>query len=470
MSGLDEDVRRLGLSRIPKAACTARSSRRRADEHLLRAAAAGLAPLHRLRARVELWHFYGARRRVAHVLDDAHTLVTRLGPEAPPGVVPPACGRRRGGRRRAGAGAAARWRRRSTLPGRCGGARAVRACRAAAACRRAGADAIFPRPRLRALPLFLLAPCRAASRRRRRRRPRRRRRHRAAAPAKLDKPPKLLRFVEATPPAALAERGQVDVVLTIDVDEAARSPTSTVAKSARRRLRRGGASRRRASSCSRPARPAASRCRCASPTAIASSTRRRRRRPAAAAPQRARRPRRRCRSTASCCAKGERLPLPGVSVSSTAARARSPTTTAASTSTLPAGEHTVHAARPDVASAADVKLTLTAGKRARGHLVRRAAASATPRRARRSASCRRPSSRRSPATRSSTSPARRATRSRRCRTCPAWRARRSAAALLVVWGSAPQRHAHLRRRRLHPDAVSLRRPALDGEQRDGRRR
>ena len=29
--------------------------------------------------------------------------------------------------------------------------------------------------------------------------------------------------------------------------------------------------------------------------------------------------------------------------------------------------------------------------------------------------------------------------------------------LLVVWGSAPQRHAHLRRRRLHPDAVPLRR-------------
>ncbi|HWE30287.1 MAG TPA: TonB family protein [Polyangia bacterium] len=41
----------------------------------------------------------------------------------------------------------------------------------------------------------------------------------AAAPAQLDKPPKLLRFVEAEPPAALAERRQVDVVLGIDVDE-----------------------------------------------------------------------------------------------------------------------------------------------------------------------------------------------------------------------------------------------------------
>ena len=34
-------------------------------------------------------------------------------------------------------------------------------------------------------------------------------------------------------------------------------------------------------------------------------------------------------------------------------------------------------------------------------------------------------------------------------------------------GLGAARHAHLRRRRLHPDALSLRRPALDGEQRDG---
>jgi TonB family protein len=36
---------------------------------------------------------------------------------------------------------------------------------------------------------------------------------------KLDKPPKLLRFVEAEPPAALAERREVSVILTIDIDE-----------------------------------------------------------------------------------------------------------------------------------------------------------------------------------------------------------------------------------------------------------
>ena len=40
----------------------------------------------------------------------------------------------------------------------------------------------------------------------------------APAVAKLDTPPKLLRFVEAEPPAALAERKQVDVILTIDID------------------------------------------------------------------------------------------------------------------------------------------------------------------------------------------------------------------------------------------------------------
>ena len=38
-------------------------------------------------------------------------------------------------------------------------------------------------------------------------------------PGKLDKPPRLLRFVEAEPPAALAERREVSVILTIDVDE-----------------------------------------------------------------------------------------------------------------------------------------------------------------------------------------------------------------------------------------------------------
>ena len=50
-------------------------------------------------------------------------------------------------------------------------------------------------------------------------------------PAKLDKPPKLLRFVEAEPPAALAERREVSVILTIDVDESGKVVKVDVAQS-----------------------------------------------------------------------------------------------------------------------------------------------------------------------------------------------------------------------------------------------
>ena len=52
------------------------------------------------------------------------------------------------------------------------------------------------------------------------------------APApKLDKPPKLLRFVEAEPPAALAERHEVAVILTIDIDESGKVVRVDVARS-----------------------------------------------------------------------------------------------------------------------------------------------------------------------------------------------------------------------------------------------
>ncbi|HWE30025.1 MAG TPA: TonB family protein, partial [Polyangia bacterium] len=51
------------------------------------------------------------------------------------------------------------------------------------------------------------------------------------APATLEKPPTLLEFVPATPPAELAGRGRVDVVLTIDVDEAGKVTDVAVAKS-----------------------------------------------------------------------------------------------------------------------------------------------------------------------------------------------------------------------------------------------
>jgi TonB family protein len=51
-------------------------------------------------------------------------------------------------------------------------------------------------------------------------------------PATLEQPPKLLQFVPATPPAELAGRGRVDVVLTIDIDDAGKVLSVAVAKSA----------------------------------------------------------------------------------------------------------------------------------------------------------------------------------------------------------------------------------------------
>lgn len=54
----------------------------------------------------------------------------------------------------------------------------------------------------------------------------------AASAPQLTKAPKLLRFVSATPPAGLAEQGQVDVILTIDVDPQGRVQQVMVARSA----------------------------------------------------------------------------------------------------------------------------------------------------------------------------------------------------------------------------------------------
>ncbi len=50
-------------------------------------------------------------------------------------------------------------------------------------------------------------------------------------PLTLDKPPRLLRFVEAEPPPALAERRQVSVILTIDIDETGKVVKVDVARS-----------------------------------------------------------------------------------------------------------------------------------------------------------------------------------------------------------------------------------------------
>ena len=62
----------------------------------------------------------------------------------------------------------------------------------------------------------------------------------AEAPPPLSKPPRLLRFVEATPPASLAADERADVVLTIDIDEQGRVADVAVAKSAAPRRRSGG--------------------------------------------------------------------------------------------------------------------------------------------------------------------------------------------------------------------------------------
>ncbi len=51
-------------------------------------------------------------------------------------------------------------------------------------------------------------------------------------PATLERAPRLLKFVAATPPAELTGRGRVDVVLTIDVDDAGKVTQVAVAKSA----------------------------------------------------------------------------------------------------------------------------------------------------------------------------------------------------------------------------------------------
>ena len=49
----------------------------------------GLAPLHRVHGRVELWHFYGGTPVELHTIVDDRHAVTMLGPDAPIAVVPP---------------------------------------------------------------------------------------------------------------------------------------------------------------------------------------------------------------------------------------------------------------------------------------------------------------------------------------------------------------------------------------------
>lgn len=48
----------------------------------------GLAPLHRVHGRVELWHFYGGTPVEIHTIVDERHACTLLGPESPVVVVP----------------------------------------------------------------------------------------------------------------------------------------------------------------------------------------------------------------------------------------------------------------------------------------------------------------------------------------------------------------------------------------------
>ncbi|MGZ3427850.1 MAG: cupin domain-containing protein [Polyangia bacterium] len=51
--------------------------------------ARGLAPLHRVHGRVELWHFYGGAPAELHTIVGDQHAVSTLGPDAPVAVVPP---------------------------------------------------------------------------------------------------------------------------------------------------------------------------------------------------------------------------------------------------------------------------------------------------------------------------------------------------------------------------------------------
>ena len=51
--------------------------------------ARGLAPLHRVRDRAELWHFLGGAPVELHTIVDGRHAVVTLGPDAPVAVVPP---------------------------------------------------------------------------------------------------------------------------------------------------------------------------------------------------------------------------------------------------------------------------------------------------------------------------------------------------------------------------------------------
>ena len=355
---------RLGLGRASRGRLVPRDlSRRRRLDHPLRPAggrAGAAASRARARRAVALLRRRAGRaahhRRRRASRGDARARGAGRGGAARR-VAGDARGRRRGLVRLHG-GARVRLRR----VGDAGARRAVAALPPTLHADRVGADArVRLPPHRRAVAVLASAHRRRA--RRRRRRADRRTAGTGAAAGKLDKPPRLLRFVEAEPPAALAERSSVSVILTIDIDDAGKVVKVDVAQLRRPGVRRRRRRRPRGSSCSRPARPAASRCRCASPTSTTSSTsrRRRRRHRRRARPPAVRRP---CRSSGRVLRAGDRAPLAGRHRHRRRWRASPPSTNADGRfqlSTSPLGPHVLHVVGPEIAKS-DFKVTLNAGK------------------------------------------------------------------------------------------------------------
>jgi predicted cupin superfamily sugar epimerase len=87
---LDDVVQRLGLVAHPEGGWYGEVYRDAAVSTIHYVLPArGLAPLHRVLARVELWHFYGGSPVEVHTIVGERHIVTQLGPEAPIAVVPP---------------------------------------------------------------------------------------------------------------------------------------------------------------------------------------------------------------------------------------------------------------------------------------------------------------------------------------------------------------------------------------------
>jgi uncharacterized protein len=87
---VDEVVQRLGLVPHPEGGWYRELYRDPAVTTIHYVLPAGaLSPLHRVRERAELWHFYGGAPVELHTIVDGAHRVQALGPEAPVAVVPP---------------------------------------------------------------------------------------------------------------------------------------------------------------------------------------------------------------------------------------------------------------------------------------------------------------------------------------------------------------------------------------------